>query len=91
MILFTCGQKTHLSRIHACGKAGAALKKAGYQYTLKPVKGYKHVPFMYKPSDRDEVRKLSGQDWVPILVLDDGSVVSGSGSIVEWAEANPKS
>jgi len=26
---------------------------------------------------------------VPILVLDDGDVISGSGSIVRWAEEHP--
>jgi glutaredoxin 2 len=39
--------------------------------------------------DRAEVEQLSGQRAVPILMLDDGSAIVGSGSIVEWAKANP--
>jgi glutathione S-transferase len=32
---------------------------------------------------------LSGTNEVPILVLDDGEVVSGSGRIVHWAREHP--
>jgi glutathione S-transferase len=35
------------------------------------------------------VRKLSGQNLVPILVLDDGEVVSGSSTIARWAREHP--
>jgi glutathione S-transferase len=38
--------------------------------------------------DRAEIKRLSGRRTVPILVLDDGDVVSGSGSIARWARAN---
>ena len=32
------------------------------------------------------VRALSGQNGVPILVLDDGEVIAGSGRIKRWAD-----
>jgi glutathione S-transferase len=38
---------------------------------------------------RREVEELSGQRAVPVLVTDDGEVVSDSKRIVEWAEAHP--
>jgi glutaredoxin 2 len=38
--------------------------------------------------DRAEVKRLSGRREVPILVLDSGEVVAGSGEIVAWARAN---
>jgi glutathione S-transferase len=38
---------------------------------------------------RREVEELSGQRAVPVLVTDDGEVVSDSKRIVAWAEANP--
>ncbi len=41
--------------------------------------------------DRAEVKQLSGQNSVPILVLDDGEVVTGSGAIVKWAREHPAS
>ena len=34
-----------------------------------------------RDEDRAEVKKLSGTNEVPILVLDDGEVISGSGTI----------
>jgi glutathione S-transferase len=39
------------------------------------------------------VKRLSGTNDVPILVLDDGEVVSGSGRIVRvrWAREHPAS
>ena len=40
------------------------------------------------PSDRTPVRDVSGQDLVPVLELDDGSVVHDSMQIVSWLDAN---
>jgi glutathione S-transferase len=34
------------------------------------------------------IEQLSGQRAVPILVLDSGEVITGSGRIVSWAQAN---
>jgi glutathione S-transferase len=38
---------------------------------------------------REEVRRLTGESFVPVLVLDDGQVVADSSEIIAWAEANP--
>jgi hypothetical protein len=38
---------------------------------------------------RRKVRELTGQNWVPVLVTDDGEVIQDSKRIVEWARANP--
>jgi glutathione S-transferase len=40
-------------------------------------------------ADRAEVKELSGTNEVPILVLDDGEVISGSGVISRWAKEHP--
>ncbi|MGN6586986.1 MAG: glutathione S-transferase N-terminal domain-containing protein, partial [Solirubrobacterales bacterium] len=42
-------------------------------------------------ADREEVKRLSGTNEVPILVLDDGEVISGSGTIARWAKEHPRS
>jgi glutathione S-transferase len=34
---------------------------------------------------RDEIVALTGQQDVPVLVLDDGTTVQGTSAIVEWA------
>ena len=38
---------------------------------------------------RREVQELTGNRWVPTLVLDDGTVIDTSPRIVDWAAANP--
>jgi glutaredoxin 2 len=35
------------------------------------------------------VRKLTGQNMVPVLVTEDGDVIQGSKRIVDWARSNP--
>lgn len=96
MVLYTCPSGTSHGDLpgplaHPCGKAGKALDRAGHRYEVKQVEGGL-LRFWTLPSrarDRAEIEKLSGQRAVPILVLDDGTVIAGSGKIVEWAKANP--
>jgi glutathione S-transferase len=40
---------------------------------------------------RGKVRRLSGQNVVPVLETDDGEVISGSDKIIAWARDNPAS
>jgi len=92
MVLYTCGQKTHGPAFaHPCGKAGKALDAAGYEYELKVVGSYRLMPWTWgsRDEERAEVKKLSGTNEVPILVLDDGEVISGSGAIARWAHEHP--
>jgi glutathione S-transferase len=96
VVLYTCWQGKSFGGLpgpiaHPCGRAAKALDDAGHTYDMKQVKGGS-LMFWTWPSrakDRAEVEKLSGQRGVPILVLDDGDVISGSGDIVRWAQANP--
>jgi glutathione S-transferase len=43
-----------------------------------------------RDEDRAEVRELSGTNEVPVLVLDDGTVISDSRRIVKWAKEHPR-
>lgn len=90
MQLYTCAYKSAdipgPISLHPCAKAIKALDEAGHDYELKTVDGLKSLPWTLKK--RDEIERLSGQKLVPILVLDDGSVINGSGNIVDWAKAN---
>jgi len=78
---------------HPCAKAGKALDAAGYDYELKTVGGYRMAFWTWgsRSEDRTEIKKLSGTNEVPILVLDNGEVVSGSGAIARWAKEHPLS
>jgi len=98
MVLYTCSDGPTHGELpgpldvfaHPCGKAAVALDKAGHAYELKKVKGgvLKVWTLPSRAKDRAEVEQLSGQRGVPILVLDDGSVIAGSGKIVSWAREN---
>lgn len=95
MVLYTCTDGKSFGELpgpiaHPCGRAAVALDKAGHTYELKQVKGgtLKVWTWPSRAKDRAEVEQLSGQRAVPILVLDDGSVVKGSGEIVKWAREN---
>ncbi len=92
MILYTCGQKRAAASLgHPCGRAAKALDDAGYSYELRPLRGYRFVPWtrLSRNRDRRVVRELSGTNEVPVLVLDDGTVISDSRRIVRWARQHP--
>jgi glutathione S-transferase len=92
VILYTCGRKkAGPGALHPCAKAGKALDAAGHEYELRTVGGYRAMPWTWgrREDDRAEVERLSGTKEVPILVLDDGEVISGSGTIAKWAREHP--
>ena len=90
MRLYVCSLEKAGGSLHPCAKAARALDEAGHGYELKRVKGGSLRPWTWaaRARDRAEVEQLSGQRAVPILVLDDGAVVTGSGQIVEWARSH---
>ena len=95
VVLYTCTDGKSFGELpgplaHPCGKAAVALDKAGHSYEHKKVKGgtLKVWTWPARARDRAEIEQLSGQRGVPILVLDDGSVIAGSGEIVTWAHEN---
>ncbi len=73
---------------HPCGNAYHALKDAGYEPEVKKVYGLALLPKFLNPQ-RKEVRELTGDDWVPVLVTDDGEVIKDSKQIVAWASEHP--
>lgn len=91
MILYTCEMGKSLGGLgpasHPCGRAAKALDDAGIQYEQRAVRGgtFKFWTWPKRASDRAEIERLSGQRAVPILVLDDGEVITGSGRIAGWA------
>jgi glutathione S-transferase len=95
MLLYTCPFGTSFGGLgplsHPCGRAGKALDDAGHRYEIKQVKGGTGMAWTWpaRARDRAEVRELSGQRAVPILVLDDGGVIAGSGKIARWAAEHP--
>ena len=75
---------------HPCGKAYRALTEAGHDPEVVRSYGWTLLPeFMNVFRGRREVRELTGRDTVPVLVTDDGEVITESRVIAEWAKAHP--
>lgn len=95
MLLYTCEMGDAFGGLpgplaHPCGRAIKALDEAGHRYETKQVKGgtFKLWTLPNRARDRAEVEAASGQRSVPVLVLDGGETISGSGEIVRWAQEN---
>jgi hypothetical protein len=65
-------------------------RRRGHTYEIETMKGGWLRPWTWPSyaSDRAEVDRLRGQRAVPILVLDNGDVITGSGQIVSCARSN---
>ena len=75
---------------HPCANAYHSLMDAGHDPELIRSYGFAPLPAaLNNTRGRREVQELSGNRWVPTLVLDDNTVVDTSQRIVEWAAANP--
>lgn len=72
---------------HPCKRAGDALREAGHAPRVVRAYGLGSLPDLTRA--RREVKRLTGQSFVPVLVLDDGDVVRGSDEIVRWAREHP--
>ena len=92
MLLYTCAVGKHGGSMpivqHPCGRAAKALDDAGHTYDTKTVGGFKALGFTRR-GKRDRIRELTGQEDVPVLVLNDGRVVTGHQAIVDWAREHP--
>jgi hypothetical protein len=75
---------------HPCGTAYHALKDAGYEPEVIKAGGLGYLPSMFNQTKgRQEVKRLTGNQWVPLLVQDDGTLIQGSQEIKAWAIAHP--
>jgi hypothetical protein len=84
--LYVCYGTFHPDH-HPCGKAYAALAAAGHEPKVVRTFGcYRTDPLF---PGRHHVKRLTGSYQVPVLVLDDGTVVGDSKNIIAWAQSNP--
>ena len=72
---------------HPCKRAHDALEEAGHSPEVVRTYGLGQLPDFTR--GRKEVKRLTGESWVPVLVLDDGEVIRDSDRIVAWARDNP--
>lgn len=84
LTLFVCHIDDGGPPPHACKRAQRALRSAGHDFD-KVIAG-RGIPFgLFTTGRRPELKKLSGQEKLPVLRLADGSTVSGSANIIAWA------
>jgi glutathione S-transferase len=75
-------------KLHACRKAHDALDAAGHSHETNVFD--KNRPFgLFTSGKRPELKRMTGQEKLPVLELDDGTMITGSGDIVSWAERTP--
>ena len=77
---------------HPCGNAYHALRDAGYEPEVVRSYGLGALPSFFpvnQTAGRREAKRLTGDHWVPVLITDDGAVISGSRPIMEWAVEHP--
>jgi hypothetical protein len=75
---------------HPCKNAHDALREAGHKPDVIKSYGLGILPdFLNRTSGRREVKRLTGNSWVPVLVTDDDEVIQGSDKIAAWARAHP--
>jgi hypothetical protein len=72
---------------HPCKRAFDALTAAGHAPEVVRAYGFARLPDLTR--GRKEVRRLTGESFVPVVVLDGGKVIRDSGNIVAWARSNP--
>jgi hypothetical protein len=85
---WTAGKPLHG---HPCGEANKALVDAGHRPEVVHSYGLGPLPGIINglTAGRRAVQAMTGNYWVPVLVLDDGTVIQGSKRIIAWARANP--
>lgn len=72
---------------HACKRSQRALRDAGHDF--EKVVFAKGIPFgLFTKGRRPQLKEMSGQEQLPVLMLPDGSTVNGSSKIIAWAKAN---
>jgi hypothetical protein len=74
---------------HPCGLAHTALVESGYRPNVVHALGTKHLPDLLNLTPgRRRAKELTDSTAVPVLELDDGTVVAGSEAIITWARDN---
>ncbi|HWH45831.1 MAG TPA: hypothetical protein VNT32_14010 [Thermoleophilaceae bacterium] len=75
---------------HPCGQAHRALVEAGHDPEVVRAYGWGRLPeVLNQTPGRREVRRRTGNSWVPALVTDGDETIQGTNEIVAWAKQNP--
>jgi glutathione S-transferase len=87
LVLYTCHIDDGGPPVHPCRRAHEALRDAGHEYRTE-VYDRNHPFGFFTSGKRPALKRISGQEKLPVLQLADGTTVNGSREIVRWARAN---
>ena len=81
---------TFTSFDHPCGLAHTALVESGHDPDVVHALSSRRLPGIVQLTPgRRRAKELTGSYDVPVLELDDGTVVAGAQDIIAWARENP--
>jgi hypothetical protein len=84
LTLLVCHMNEGGPPVHPCRLAHAALRKHGHEYKTEVLD--RNHPFgLFTRGRRPELKRISGQEKLPVLMLPDGSTVNGWRGISRWA------
>jgi hypothetical protein len=85
---WTAGKPIHA---HPCGEAHKALREAGHDPEVVRSYGGGLLPGFVNELTRGrrEVKEVTGNYWVPLLLTDGGESIQGSQQIIRWAQEHP--
>ena len=72
---------------HACRRAQRAQRDAGHEFD-KVVHAKGHPFGLFTKGRRPELKAMSGQEQLPVLMLRDGTTINRSAAIIAWARSN---
>ena len=75
-------------KIHPCRKVQERLDELGHSYETNVFDENRPMG-LFTRGKRPKLEEMSGQEKLPVLELDDGTMISPSKKIIEWAEQTP--
>ena len=88
LTLYTCSLDRGGPKFHPCRRCHEALEQAGHSYGTDIFD--KNRPFgLFTKNKRPELKRMTGQEKLPVLKLPDGSYLTGGNEIVAWARNTP--
>ena len=87
LTLYVCHIDEGGPKPHACRRAQNALREHGHEFE-KVIYARGHLFGLFTKGRRPELKQMSGQEMLPVLLLADGATISGSANIIAWAKEN---
>jgi glutathione S-transferase len=88
LTLYVCHLDDRGPKAHACRRAHEALRARGHEYETV-VFGRNRPLGLFTTGRRPELKRISGQEKLPVLRLPDGTTtVAGSAEIAVWARTH---